>query len=44
MMEPLLGTELTVPQVFETIVPMLVDVGLEATDGDLISCLAIALV
>jgi hypothetical protein len=44
MMEPLLGTDLMARQVFELIVPVLVDAGLKATYGDLINFLTIALV
>jgi hypothetical protein len=43
MLEPLLGTDLTARH-FELIVPELVDSGLEATFGDLINFLTIALV
>jgi hypothetical protein len=44
MMEPLLGTNLTARQVFELIVPVLVDAGLETTCSSLITFLTIALV
>jgi hypothetical protein len=44
MMEQLLGTDLTARQVFELIVPVLVDGGLEATCGELINLLTISLV